>query len=69
MGPTSLSALLLWVRTLTRSAHVNGSAMLECRAALISGYTPMGQVSALGATAFSINVSVKLFVCSLMFVF
>ena len=69
MGPTSLSASLLWARTLTGSACVNGSTTLECGAVLISSYVPMGQVSALGVTALSVNLSVKLFACGLTFVF
>ena len=43
--------------------------MLECEAALVSSYTPMGQVSAFGVTALSIDVLMKLFVGGLTFVF
>ena len=77
MGPASLDTLLLWERTFTGSAHVHGSATLECGAALISSYAPMGQVPVFGATTlltfpapfsspvFSVNFSVELLACGL----
>ena len=51
------------------SISINGSAMFECGTALISGYALMGQVSAFGLTALSVDLSVKFFACRLTFMF
>ena len=67
--PPPLSMSLLWGRTLTGSPSVNRSATFEHGTMPISGYAPMGRVSAHGVTMLSVDISVKLFVCCLTFVF
>ena len=80
VGPASLSMPLLWVRTLTRCAWVDGPAKLECGATCTSSGVPRVQIPAFGVSmlltspallmpALGANLPVELFVCGLSLMF